>query len=1171
MSNINHIKTELDARKSLRLINLPDGCLPYLLSRETFTNTLIILVENNDFAFELHNQLIAYGHDDVAILPDITKNPYDDLAYNVPLSFIRQAFRQRILLNQKPAITITTLASLMGTWSSSDAFFEHCWTLEVDMEMSRDTIVEKLILNGYQRVNVVEDIGTFTVRGSIIDVFMPNKKEPYRIDLFGDEIASIKCFNPLTQRATEKVQQIDFFPIREIVFSKQNKALAHKKLSALSDLVSIPTRKIHSTLEEIEQENYFFGIEALWPAFVSDKENIFEQLIESETCILSLNMDSFEKAYSDYFDECLKGHQLALEQNRLAYPVQEYLCEQAFFIENINKQPAIYVDTLVDDREENVLDCQIDSWDDLRLKLKQRRNDKNEHDLLKPLETAFEKLRLNRFEIFFACFSRGAAERLAEMLRARRIDLPIIPRLPLAKTWGDARRQPRMGIAIAPIHHGFLDKQRKVAFFSETDIFGTQKQAIKSPKSKTSFEQLSNLKDLREGNFVIHADHGIGRYLGLKRLIVAGIDGDYIQLEYANQDKLYLPSYRVNLLSSHPSKSETTRLDKLGGTRWHKTKARVKDAVLKIAHEILAIQAKRQSLPGFPFPEPDSQFRSFEATFPFTETTDQESAIADIITDLTKPIPMDRLICGDVGFGKTEVAMRAAFLAILAKKQVAILVPTTVLAEQHGERFRERFGGEAVNIEVINRFRSKVDMKDILNRTQIGNVDILIGTHRLLSNDVRFANLGLLVIDEEQRFGVKHKERIKQIKTHVHVLTMSATPIPRTLNMAMTGLRDISIIQTPPAERLAIRTEVTRFSEDVIREAIERELHRGGQTFFVHNRVESIHGMAELLRQLVPEAKICVAHGQMTSSELEQKMVAFVKRQFNLMVCTTIIESGIDLPSVNTMIINRADQFGLSQLYQLRGRIGRGADRAHAYLLMPENQRINKDAMQRLSILKRFSELGSGFNIASHDLDLRGAGDLLGADQSGNIHAVGFELYTELLHEAIEQAKGKGSHHEIEPEIKLPIPTVIPEDYIPDPAERLNLYQRLTLSKTDDEIFNLCSEIAERFGPAPEEIKHLAEIMVIRRRLINLGAIGLNAAQVQNDIKIGVTFGEHSLVDRNDLAIKLQNEPEKFKLLPSGRLAVTLQQDKDCSQEEILRILKDHLGSYKQYNENNSI
>ncbi len=1163
MKTSSHIETALENRRAAALHNLPVDALPYFLNRQKGDAKILLLVESNEVAFDLETQIKAYGLKDVAVLPDISRNPYDDLSYNVPLAYLRQALRYRLLDGTRPEIIITTLASLQCFWASSESFLEHTWTIACDDELPRDEIAEKLILNGYQRVDLCEDVGTFAVRGSIIDVYTPEHDSPIRLDLFGDTIASLKFFNPATQRTFQKMERVNFYPIREIILSEENKESAIQELQALGDSLTIPTRKIHSTIEEVRVGNYFFGIEALWPAFFPLKEKVFDQIVEPETIIISLYEDGAEEQISEHWSHSMEAREAALEQNRLVFPVDTYLCTTDELLKDIDGQRSLSVKTLNDDRDTETIDCNLDSWMDLRLKLRLKRQNKAEENLLEPLERMFEKLRLNRYEIFFTCFSRGSAERLAEMLRARRIDLPIIDNLPLARTWGDARRNPRMAIAVAPIENGFIDKQNKVALFCESDLFGTQHKAQSQKQKTTSFEQLSTLKDLREGDFVIHADHGIGRYLGLKRLIVGGSDGDYIHLEYANKDKLYLPSYRVGLLSRHPSKNDAIRLDKLGGTRWAKTKARVKDAVLNIAHEILALQAKRQSLPGFAFPEPDTQYRNFEATFPFNETPDQERAINEVIDDLIKPTPMDRLLCGDVGFGKTEVAMRAAYMAVLAKKQVAILAPTTVLAEQHGERFRERFGHEAINIEVLNRFRTKPQTQEILNRLKTGQIDIAIGTHRLLSNDVSFANLGLLVIDEEQRFGVKHKERIKQLKTHVHVLTMSATPIPRTLHMAMSGLRNISIIQTPPAERLAIRTEVTRFSEQVIQEAIRRELHRGGQVFFVHNRVESIHGMAEIVATLVPEAKICVAHGQMSATELEEKMVNFINRRFDVMICTTIIESGIDLPSVNTMIINRADQFGLSQLYQLRGRIGRGSERAHAYLLMPENQRINKEAMQRLAILKRFSELGSGFNIATHDLDMRGAGDILGADQSGHIHAVGFELFTELLEEAIEQAKGHEHTQEIEPELKLPIPAVIPEDYVPDPAERLNLYQRLTLCQNDEAIFNMCSEIAERFGPAPEEINHLGHIMVIRRRLIQLGCTALSAGLVEGEIKVGISFAENSSVDRQDLALRLQKEPEKYKLLPSGRLAVTLQQDKDFNDEDLLRLLKDHVGSYQ--------
>jgi transcription-repair coupling factor (superfamily II helicase) len=757
--------------------------------------------------------------------------------------------------------------------------------------------------------------------------------------------------------------------------------------------------------------------------------------------------------------------------------------------------------------------------------------------------------------------SRGHAQRLRELLLARKIDLPLFDAMPPAPTLGEPRRMPRKGVVVAGLSGGFVDESNKVAILTDVEIFGSKRQRPAKKKKRPASEGLSTLSALREEDLVIHVDHGIGKYLGLRRLVVGGVDGDYVHLEYADGDKLYLPIYRLSLLQLY-SGPKDVRLDKLGGTRWEKTKQRVRDAVLAIAHELLALQAKRAALPGFKMPEPDEHFRAFEATFPYEETPDQDRAIKDVLRDLQQEKPMDRLVCGDVGFGKTEVAIRAAYLAVLAGKQVAVLVPTTVLAEQHGLTFKERLAGQPVTVDVLSRFRSAAESKELLARTADGKVDILIGTHRLLTGDVHFKELGLLVVDEEQRFGVKHKERLKQLRSQVHVLTMTATPIPRTLHMAVLGLRDLSIIQTAPADRLSIRTEIARFDEELVTEAIRRELRRGGQVFYVHNRIESIGGIAEMVRGLVPEARIAVAHGQMSGERLEQIMVDFVHRKTDILVCTAIIESGIDIPSANTMIVDRADTFGLAQLYQLRGRIGRGRDRGYAFLLLPREDQITKDATERLAVLKRFSELGSGFQIASHDLDLRGAGDLLGADQSGSIAAVGFELYSELLGEAVEKARGQRERHDFEPDIKVPVAAVLPESYVPQPMQRLAYYQRLAGARSDETVLDIMAEIEDVYGEAPDEVRNLSEVMMMRRRLKELGATQLTASLDPETIKIGLTFLPDAPIDRTQLAGLLQREPARYRLTPSGKLAVIAPTLPDTSPLEFLRRIRLELQAF---------
>ena len=609
---------------------------------------------------------------------------------------------------------------------------------------------------------------------------------------------------------------------------------------------------------------------------------------------------------------------------------------------------------------------------------------------------------------------------------------------------------------------------------------------------------------------------------------------------YANDDKLYLPVYRLGMLKRYHGAAQNARLDKLGGARWERAKARVRVAVLTMAHTLLALQARRQAHRGFALPGPDAAYAAFAASFPFEETPDQKRASEGVLADLRRDVPMVRLICGDVGYGKTEVALRGAFIAAQSGRQVAVLVPTTVLAEQHRQTFAQRLAPHGVVVEVVSRFRTAKETAGVLARLHSGAVDVLIGTHRLLSQDVQFKNLGLMVVDEEQRFGVKHKERLKQLRAHVHVLTLSATPIPRTLYMATSGLRDLSLIQTPPAQRSAIRTEVMRFDEDVIREAISRELHRGGQVFVVHNRVQSIETMAERIRRLAPGIEVLVAHGQMSSDVLEAIMVRFVRREAQVLVCTAIIESGIDIPTANTMIVDRADTFGLSQLYQLRGRIGRGNERAFAYLMLPAEEALSREATQRLALLKRFSDLGAGFMVASHDLEMRGAGDLLGADQSGQIAAVGYELYTQLLHEAVQQAQGQGPRTDVEPEMKLSVAAVFPESYMPEPLDRLAYYQRMAQSSDDAGIYDTLSEIRELFGPPPREALGLVALMVLRRRLRALGAHTLTAVWTPEALKVGLAFAPDAAVDRAHLVDLCQSRPDAYRLLASGKLALTL-------------------------------
>jgi transcription-repair coupling factor (superfamily II helicase) len=646
---------------------------------------------------------------------------------------------------------------------------------------------------------------------------------------------------------------------------------------------------------------------------------------------------------------------------------------------------------------------------------------------------------------------------------------------------------------------------------------------------------LSSYRELREEDFIVHIDYGVGLYKGLRHLRIEGISNDYLLLEYLDGDKLFVPVDRLNLIQRYVGgDGKSTKLDKLGSNSWQRAKKRVKAAVSEMVKEILDLYAARQVFKGFSFSPPDQLYKEFEATFEYEETPDQIKAIEEVIKDMGNPKPMDRLICGDVGYGKTEVAIRAAYRTVMDGKQVAILVPTTVLAQQHHQTFSSRFKTYPVVIEMLSRFKNPREQKEILKRLREGKVDIVIGTHRLLQKDVVFRDLGLVVIDEEHRFGVSHKERLKQMRKLVDVITLTATPIPRTLQMATSGIRDLSLIQTPPENRLSIRSFVVRFDDGVIREAVLREFSRGGQVFFVHHRVQNIHAMANHLKRLIPEASLAVAHGQMREKELEKVMFQFVKGEYNLLLCTSIIESGLDIPTVNTILINHAEQFGLADLYQLRGRVGRGSHQAYAYLLIPGELTLSKNAMRRLRAIQELSELGSGFKLAMHDLEIRGAGNLLGPSQSGHIAAVGFELYTQLMEKAVRELKGEEVVEEITPEIHFHLPAFIPEFYVEDPAERLSLYRRLSFSHSDDEVERIREEMVDRFGRIPMEVDHLLEVIKVKILLTRLSIRKFEETPSQ----LVLTFDKATRVSPQRVVELVHRGKGKYRLTPESKLIV---------------------------------
>jgi len=736
-----------------------------------------------------------------------------------------------------------------------------------------------------------------------------------------------------------------------------------------------------------------------------------------------------------------------------------------------------------------------------------------------------------------ACSTRSAADRLKRLLEDRR----------MAARWHDGPLQDPAQLYDPGVHAhlvrgeisgGFVDAPARLALLSDEEIFGRRvKKRARATKLENTFA--AAFRELNEGDLVVHVEHGIARYHGLTKMQIRGVEGDFLVLAYEGADRLYLPVSKLRQVQKFTGATpEAVRLDKLGGSSFALRKARVKEQLLKMAAELLDLYAARSAHPGFGFKEPDQIYREFEAEFPYEPTPDQAKAIEDVLGDMRKDGarphkgPMDRLVCGDVGYGKTEVAMRAAMLSVLSKKQVAVLVPTTVLAAQHERNFRERFKGYPVRIEALSSMKEGDQIRAMLKDLVAGKVDVVIGTHRLLAADVSFKDLGLIVVDEEQRFGVAHKERLKKLRKLVDVLTLTATPIPRTLHMSLAGARDLSIIATPPEDRRAIRTFVMKFDPVAVKEAVEQELRRGGQVYFVHNRVRSIAAMEKFLTELVPKARVGVAHGQMSHHKLEQVMGKFVEKELDVLLATSIIESGLDIPSANTIIVNRADHFGLSQLYQIRGRVGRSRERAYAYLLVPARRPVTKDAQKRLEVLQRFSELGAGFKIASHDLEIRGAGNLLGKDQSGHIEAIGFDLYAQLLDEAVRELRGEAPREDIDPDVQLPLPAFIPDPYMPDVHQRLYFYKRFAQASTDEELDEIRAEIVDRYGDPPDEVDALQAVMQVKVRLRALRIRGLEAGPG----RIVFTLGDGAALDAFQLAKRVQASQGALRLTPDMKL-----------------------------------
>lgn len=1049
-------------------------------------------------------------------LPGWEQSPYRNLQPSPSARFDRIHATATIAHGTGQWVAVASVSSFLQRTPRADFLLES-FALGPGLTLPPEQLCQRLDRFGYFRADAVEDRGTYSLRGGILDLFPPNSDQPLRAEFFDETIESVRIFNAETQRSVRSLESgetLTINPAREFPCDPESLALARERLKDWSDQQDYPRNareRVSSLLSQgivIPEMDYLLPFFQPGPAWITDLAGPDCTIFLLEPEAVRAAAESLGQTDQDLFTASKARQGLTPEPASLRLTLPAALA--AF--------PAP-----VEVRELAMGEAPLRSH---RIRIAAKGKQAEVDALAKEQRSLAD----NGTHTVLVANSQSQLDRLQFLLSHHQI------RSAPAQTEADLPADPSVvSLTLGALSGSFHLPEKKVAFLSEDEIFG-EKQHGARPRRKGTGTPVA-MDDLSVGDLVVHATHGIAKYQGLTRVTALGSENDFALLEYADGDKLYVPVYRLDMLSRYigAAGASPSSLDKLGSGSFAKTKEKVQGAIRDIAQDLLRVQAERTTRPGHAFGSPDDEYRRFEAEFPYDETPDQAKAIEDTLDDMCLPRAMDRLICGDVGFGKTEVAIRAAFKAAQDGKQVAVLVPTTILAEQHYLTFSQRMANYPMKLASISRFKSRREQSAVLEDLACGKIDIVIGTHRLLSADVKFKDLGLLVIDEEQRFGVEHKEKLKSLRATTDVLTLTATPIPRTLQMSLMGLKDVSIIRTPPGDRLSIKTSLAPFDEEVIQSAVRTELGRGGQVFFIHNRVQTIGKIAELLQRIVPEAKAVVAHGQMPETQLERAMIGFYQKQFDVLIATAIIENGLDVPNANTLIVNRADAFGLSQLYQIRGRVGRSQARAFAYFLVPETAVITDEARERLAVLQRFVELGSGYSIATHDLELRGGGDVLGQAQSGHIASVGYEMYLEMLQEEIHKLKGgEAAKPREEVEINLPFAAVLPPEYVPDMKARLTLYRRLSAVSTEEEAEQARQELADRYGPLPRPALEL--LWVVRLKVL-LSRMGLKSLAL-GPKGVSLTAGADPLLSPTMLIQMMHSRPQEFALLPDGKLLI---------------------------------
>jgi transcription-repair coupling factor (superfamily II helicase) len=1095
----------------------------------------------------------------VILYPGFDIPPYTPLSPDQATVAERLNALYRLLTAEEPLIFVASCESLLrrvmpkGTLGSLAELIIH------GEDVEQDGLIRRLVDLGYENVSLVQTIGDFSVRGGIVDIFPPGYEAPVRLDFFGDTIDSLRTFNPISQRSIMEIEEAVILPASNILFPPPASAYfatiqSHFKKQAES--LKWPLDALDALLDKISSNRRFPGIEFFLPLFYNDQQDCPGPLhyLAENTVVFIPDPIEMQRSIDLAWERIQANYHESVSSRTPALSPETVFVPPGDLSEDLSAFTQVRVTNFLEKDANGTKTIHFTSKNHLLLK-QEVDLQRKQQGLLLPLAAVLKEWSAKDELAAIACRSPRHGTHLAELLSHYDIsahihDAPVEPFY-----FKEMKGSSTILLLSQPLSEGFdlqLDPNTHLHFLSENELFGERRLGPRK-KRRPPGEDLLRFDELDQADIVVHREHGLGIYQGLVTLTVKNITNDFLEIHYQGEDKLYVPVDRLNSISKYKGISDKKpKLDKLGTKAWLHTKKKIKESVWQVAQDLLKLYAKRELQKGVAFSQPGELFHELEESFPFDETSGQQKAISAVLEDLTSEQIMDRLICGDVGYGKTEVAVRAAFKAIEDGFQVAMLVPTTVLAEQHAKTFQERFAGFPVMIESINRFRTQTEQKKILGNLKAGITDMVIGTHRLLSKDVAFNRLGLLIIDEEHRFGVSHKEKIKRLKAEVNVLTLSATPIPRTLQLSLLGIRDLSVINTPPEQRRPIKTFVARYDELVIKEAITRELQRGGQTFLVHNRVRSIEEMARRVEKLAPQARIAVAHGQMPAKQLEEIMVSFVGKEIDVLVCTTIIESGLDIASANTIVINRADRLGLAEIHQLRGRVGRSSEQSYAYLLVPSLDGLAKEAKERLRALLDHSELGGGFKLAMSDLQIRGGGNILGVSQSGHIAAVGYDLYLELLQNTVADLKRQAADEEvvttIEPEINLQISAFIPETYVVDTPQRYIAYRKIASVVDNMQLEDLKEELEDRYGALPGETQNLFDMITIK---IKMKKVMLTKLEQGKDMLV-FSFHEKTDIGPQKILDLVQKSKDTIRFSPDARLLAPLASEVSHSPQAIL-------------------